>query len=54
MNVDMFLLIIWAVCGILTITSSLSTSWGDRMVPLWSYILCWIVLMMELAKGIAK
>lgn len=46
MKINLFLLIIWIICGILTFVSAIIS--GDYRVPVWSYACCWVVLIIQL------
>lgn len=46
MTTDRFLLIIWIIIGILTFASAAINE--DHKVPVLSYALCWVVLMIQL------
>lgn len=53
MDTNVLMVILWAACGILTIVSSFIDPFTDRRtVPLVSYILCWIVLMLALIQKV--
>ena len=43
MTIDLFLLIIWVICGISTFASA-----RDYKVSVWSYACCWVVLIIQL------
>lgn len=46
MTIDLFLLIIWIVCGILTFVFAAIS--GDHKVSVLSYACCWTVLIIQL------
>lgn len=46
MTIDLFLLIIWIICGISTFATAAISE--DHKVPVWSYACCWVVLIMQL------
>lgn len=47
MTINLFGLIIWVICGILTFASAAIS--GDHKVSVWwSYAYCWIVLIIQL------
>jgi len=43
MTIDLFLLIIWIICGVFTFASA-----KDHKVSVWSYACCWTVLIVQL------
>lgn len=47
MNVNLILIIMWLIAGISTIIKSL---YDDYEVPLISFCLCWLVLIMQLIE----
>lgn len=50
MTINIFLLIIWAICGIMTFVAAAMNR--DHNVSVWSYACCWAALMIELIKKI--
>ena len=46
MKIDLFLLIIWIICGVLTFVSAATN--GDHKVSVLSYACCWAVLIIQL------
>lgn len=46
MTTDLFLLIIWIICGVLTFISAAIS--GDHKVSVWSYACCWALLIIQL------
>lgn len=46
MTIDLFLLIIWIICGVLTFVSAATS--GDYKVSVLSYACCWAVLIVQL------
>ena len=48
MTIDLFLLIIWVICGILTFVSAATS--GDHRVSVLSYACCWVVLIIQLVS----
>ena len=46
MTINLFLLIIWVICGIFTFVSAEVS--GDHKVSVLSYACCWLVLIVQL------
>ena len=46
MTINLFLLIIWIICGVLTFASAATSE--DHKVSVWSYACCWAVLIIQL------
>jgi len=46
MTTDLFLLIIWIICGVLTFVSAATSE--DHKVSVLSYACCWAVLIVQL------
>lgn len=45
-SIDLLLFIVWIICGILNIIGGLYDD--EKQVPVFSYILLWVVLLLEL------
>ena len=46
MTINLFLLIIWVICGALTFADAATSK--DHKVPVFSYALCWATLIILL------
>lgn len=46
MTIDLFLLIIWIICGVLTFVGAAISE--DHKVSILSYACCWMVLILQL------
>ena len=46
MTINLFLLIIWIICGVLTFVSAATSE--DHRVSVLSYACCWTVLIVQL------
>jgi len=48
MTINLFLLIIWIICGTLTFASAATS--GDHRISVWIYACCWAALIMQLVS----
>jgi len=49
MNVDVLILMLWILCGMITLITS-----EKHKVSFWNYLLCWIVLILQLIKNVIE
>ena len=49
-SIDLLLFIVWIICGILNIIGGLHDD--EKKVPVFSYVLVWVVLLLELFSKI--
>jgi len=47
MNVNVLILMLWIFCGIITLITS-----EKNKISFWNYLLCWIVLILQLIKNV--
>ena len=51
MTIDLFVLILWTISGILTIIQGLSDD--NYKIPLGSYLICWLMLIVYLIERVS-